>query len=101
MTGALDGTVTGWHRLHPLSPLVRTGRHLVGLGVLRRRLIFANHSGNNVNNGHNTAIIGSSLVNIGGQLNGAHSVSGVLNDQNNTGNFSTQNNNAPAVVLVF
>ena len=60
-----------------------------------------NHSGNDVNNGHNTAIIGSSLVNIGGQLNGAHSVSGVLNDQNNTGNFSTQNNNAPAVVLVF
>jgi hypothetical protein len=60
-----------------------------------------NHSGNDVNNGHNTAIIGSSLINVGGQLNGAHSVSGVLNDQNNTGNFSTQNNNAPAVVLVF
>jgi hypothetical protein len=60
-----------------------------------------NHSGNDVNNGHNTTIIGSSLINVGGQLNGSHSVSGVLNDQNNTGNFSTQNNNAPAVVLVF
>jgi len=60
-----------------------------------------NHSGNNVNNGHNTAIIGSSLINVGGQLNGAHSVSGVLNDQNDTGSFNVQNNNAPAVVLVF
>jgi hypothetical protein len=59
-----------------------------------------NHS-HNGNNSHNTAIIGSSLINVGGQLNGAHSVSGVLNDQNNTGNFSTQNNNAPAVILVF
>jgi hypothetical protein len=44
-----------------------------------------NHSGNDVNNGHNTAIIGSSLINIGGQNNGSHSVSGVLNDQNLTG----------------
>jgi hypothetical protein len=52
-----------------------------------------NHSGNDVNNGHNTAIIGSSLINIGGQLNGAHSVSGVLNVQNNTGNGSLQINN--------
>jgi len=60
-----------------------------------------NHSGNDVNNGHNTAIIGSSLINVGGQLNGAHSVSGVLNDQNDTGSFNVQNNNAPAVVLVF
>ena len=59
-----------------------------------------NHS-HNGNNSHNTAIIGSSLINIGGQGNGSRSISGVLNDQNNTGNFSTQNNNAPAVVLVF
>jgi hypothetical protein len=60
-----------------------------------------NHSGNDVNNGHNTAIIGSSLINVGGQLNGAHSVSGVLNDQNMTGNGSIQNNNAPAVIVDF
>ena len=60
-----------------------------------------NHSGNDVNNGHNTAIIGSSLINIGGQGNGSRSISGVLNDQNNTGNFSTQNNNAPGLVVVF
>jgi len=36
-----------WHRLHPLSPLVRTGRHFVGLGILVLLLIFANHGGNN------------------------------------------------------
>jgi putative membrane protein len=34
-----------WHRLHPLSPLVRTGRHLVALGIVVLLLIFANHSG--------------------------------------------------------
>jgi putative membrane protein len=36
--------MASWHRLHPLSPLVRTGRHLVGLGVVLLILIFANHS---------------------------------------------------------
>ena len=36
--------MASWHRLHPLSPLVRTGRHLVGLGVVVLILIFANHS---------------------------------------------------------
>jgi putative membrane protein len=39
--------MANWHRLHPLSPLVRTGRHFVGLGVLVLLLIFANHGGNN------------------------------------------------------
>jgi putative membrane protein len=34
--------MASWHRLHPLSPLVRTGRHLMGLGVLVLLLIFAN-----------------------------------------------------------
>ena len=60
-----------------------------------------NHSGNDVNNGHNVDISRSSLINIGGQNNGSHSVSGVLNDQNNTGNGSIQNNNAPAVIIDF
>ena len=64
-----------------------------------------NHSGNDVGNQHNNNvdvdISRSSVFNIGGQNNGSHSVSGVLNDQNVTGNFSTQNNNAPAVVVVF
>jgi hypothetical protein len=59
-----------------------------------------NHSGNG-NNSHNTAIIGSSLINLGGQNNGNHSVSGVLNEQNLTGNGSIQNNNAPGLVVVF
>jgi hypothetical protein len=59
-----------------------------------------NHS-HNGNNSHNTAIIGSSLINIGGQNNGAHSVSGVLNEQSLTGNNSIQNNNAPGLVVVF
>jgi putative membrane protein len=36
--------IASWHRLHPLSPLVRTGRHLVGLGVVVLILIFASHS---------------------------------------------------------
>jgi putative membrane protein len=36
------GEPQGWHRLHPLSPLVRGGRHLVGIGVLIILLLFAN-----------------------------------------------------------
>jgi hypothetical protein len=59
-----------------------------------------NHSGNG-NNSHNTAILGSSLINVGGQNNGNHSVSGVLNEQNLTGNGSIQNNNTPAVIIDF
>jgi putative membrane protein len=36
-----DG-MAGWHRLHPLSPLVRSGRHLTGLVVLLIVLVVAN-----------------------------------------------------------
>jgi putative membrane protein len=36
--------VAGWHRLHPLSPLVRAGRHLVPIGILLLVLLFANQS---------------------------------------------------------
>ena len=39
--------MSAWHRLHPLSPLIRTGRHLVALAILVLLLIFANHHGNN------------------------------------------------------
>ena len=35
--------ITTWHRLHPLSPLVRTGRHLMTIGILLILLLFANH----------------------------------------------------------
>jgi putative membrane protein len=33
------GDMAGWHRLHPLSPLVRSGRHLTGL-VIALVLLF-------------------------------------------------------------
>ena len=57
-----------------------------------------NHSHND-NGSHNSVIIGSSLLNVGGQDNGSHSVSGVLNEQNVTGNGSTAiyNNASPVV----
>jgi hypothetical protein len=57
-----------------------------------------NHS-HNGNDSHNTAIIGSSLLNIGGQDNGSRSVSGVLNEQNVTGSGSTAiyNNASPII----
>jgi putative membrane protein len=54
--------IATWHRLHPLSPLVRTGRHLVGLGVLLLLLIFANHSGNNSDFITDFVIIGIALI---------------------------------------
>jgi putative membrane protein len=41
---ALPEDVAGWHRLHPLSPLVRAGRHLVTIGVLVLGLLFANQN---------------------------------------------------------
>jgi putative membrane protein len=51
-----------WHRLHPLSPLVRTGRHLVGLGIVLILLIFANHSGNSGDFITDFVIIGIALI---------------------------------------
>jgi hypothetical protein len=44
-------------------------------------------------------VVGSSLLNIGGQDNGRQSVSGVLNEQNVTGNGSTAiyNNASPII----
>ena len=37
-----DDGMAGWHRLHPLSPLVRSGRHFTGLLVLLVLLVVAN-----------------------------------------------------------
>ena len=54
--------MTAWHRLHPLSPLVRTGRHLMALGVLVLLLIFANHSGNNNDFISDIVVVGIVLV---------------------------------------
>jgi putative membrane protein len=42
---AVAADVTSWHRLHPLSPVVRAGRHLVTIVILVLVLIFANHNG--------------------------------------------------------
>ena len=56
----------------------------VGLAVLTAMLFASGAYAQNV---------GSSALNIGGQLNGKQSVSGVGNDQNLTGNGSIQNNN--------
>ena len=57
-----------------------------------------NHSHNdNGNNSHNLSG-GSSLLNIGGQRNGAGSVSGVFNDQNvSTGGVGIYNNASPVI----
>jgi hypothetical protein len=64
---------------------------------------FAGNGNNSHNNNgsHNTAIIGSSLLNIGGQDNGRQSVSGVLNEQNVTGNGSTAIYNNASPIIVF
>jgi putative membrane protein len=37
--------ISSWHRLHPLSPLVRAGRHLVTLLILIVVLLFVNRKG--------------------------------------------------------
>jgi len=54
--------MAAWHRLHPLSPLIRTGRHLVALGILVLLLIFANHSGNNDDFISDSVVVGIVLI---------------------------------------
>ncbi len=54
--------MSAWHRLHPLSPLIRTGRHLVALGILVLFLIFANHSGNNDDFISDIVVVGIVLI---------------------------------------
>ena len=50
---------------------------------------FAAGCDTNCFNHHTNVVVNSSLFNIGGQNNGSHSVSGVLNEQNVTGNGAT------------
>jgi putative membrane protein len=38
----VSGGMADWHRLHPLSPLVRSGRHFTGLLILLVLLVVAN-----------------------------------------------------------
>ena len=54
--------MAAWHRLHPLSPLIRTGRHLVALGILVLFLIFANHSGNSDDFISDIVVVGIVLI---------------------------------------
>ena len=42
--------IARWHRLHPLSPLVRAGRHLMGIGIVVILLLFANQRGSQAGN---------------------------------------------------
>src|ERR1022692_2960855 len=50
-----------WHRLHPLSPVVRAGRHLVSILILVLVLFFANHSGSGSDLVGNIIVIGLAL----------------------------------------
>jgi putative membrane protein len=40
---AAGASVSGWHRLHPLSPFVRAGRQMMSLVVLVAGILVANH----------------------------------------------------------
>jgi putative membrane protein len=52
----------GWHRLHPLSPVVRAGRHLFTIVILLLVLFFANHNGSGSDLVSNLAVIGVALT---------------------------------------
>jgi putative membrane protein len=54
--------VAAWHRLHPLSPLVRTGRHLVTVLFLLLVIVFANRHSSTGDLISNVAIVGVVLV---------------------------------------
>jgi len=58
--------ITTWHRLHPLSPLVRTGRHLATIGTVLILLLFASQSQAGSDLVIDSIIIG--LVLIGGVI---------------------------------
>jgi len=60
--GAATSAPEGWHRLHPLSPLVRAGRQFVGLVVLLAGLSVANHRQAGSEIVTDVAVIGVALV---------------------------------------
>ena len=62
---------------------------------------FAAGCDTNCFNHHTNVIVGSSLLNIGGQMNGSRSVSGVLNEQNVTGSGSTAIYNNASPIITF
>jgi hypothetical protein len=64
-------------------------------------LAFAAGCDTNCFNHHTNIVVGSSLFNIGGQGNGNHSVSGVLNEQNVTGNGATGIYSNASPIIIF
>jgi putative membrane protein len=59
---AAAGDITGWHRLHPLSPVVRAGRHLLTVFFLLLVLVFANRHSSSGDLISNLAVVGLALV---------------------------------------
>jgi putative membrane protein len=54
--------MAGWHRLHPLSPVVRAGRHLLTVFFLLLVLVFANRHSQSGDLITNAAVVGLALV---------------------------------------
>jgi putative membrane protein len=54
--------VAGWHRLHPLSPLVRAGRHLVTVAFLLIVILFANRHSDTGDLFSNLAVVALVLI---------------------------------------
>jgi putative membrane protein len=54
--------MAGWHRLHPLSPVIRAGRHLLSVVVLLLVLVFANRHSSSGDLISNAAVVGLALV---------------------------------------
>ena len=79
--------------------IAMTAASALALGLSSAAFAGSGNHSHNGNDSHNTAIIGSSLLNVGGQDNGSRSVSGVLNEQNVTGSGSTAiyNNASPII----
>ena len=81
--------------------IAMTAVSALALGFSTTAFAGNGNGSHNGNDSHNTAIIGSSLLNVGGQDNGRQSVSGVLNEQNVTGNGSTAIYNNASPIIVF
>jgi putative membrane protein len=60
--GGGQGETAGWHRLHPLSPLIRTGRHVVTLLLALIAIVIANQHQDDTNVIIDLVIIGLALV---------------------------------------
>jgi putative membrane protein len=56
------GDMASWHRLHPLSPVVRAGRHLLTVFILLLVLVFANRHSSSGDLISNAAVVGLALV---------------------------------------